>query len=274
MKYAIHKLKQILESDQILFPVEREHLERAISYLSDITQCTAPEWDLTVVPEWNKAKVKVGDGPWQKLNETMTASKIYETNQQLDADWKVRVDKLVEAASEPFLKSASSFDLELDRLVMEYGDEEKLKRDNPLIVVDPNGPYAKEFAIEQNRLDMEATNREEKEVGVVPTAMEFIETRSNLGVVPDELPVGYGCDYAGVVPIEEQLFKQGLIGNPQSFEAEGRFVVPVEIPLQYQTCKHGTAFRYHCDECDDDDLGELDTSKACRLDNPECESCS
>ena len=83
-------------------------VERAISYLSDLTQCT--EWEL---------------------------------NPELDGLIKIKT---------------------IDGLKVE------------------DGPYAKEFAIEQNRLDMEATNREEKKAGVVP----------------EELPVGYGCDYAGV----------------------------------------------------------------------------
>jgi hypothetical protein len=29
-------------------------------------------------------------------------------------------------------------------------------------------------------------------------------------------------------------------------------VVKEEIPVQFQTCKHGTAFRYACPECDDE----------------------
>lgn len=137
MKKAIEILK-----DAVAHKPDAD-VERAISYLSDLTQCTAPEWEL---------------------------------NPELDGLLKIKT---------------------IDGLKVE------------------DGPYAKEFAIEQNRLDMEATNREEKEAGVVPE----------------------------------------------------------EIPLQYQTCKHGTAFRYHCDECDDDDLGELDPTKACGFGDEGCTSC-
>lgn len=209
MKYAIHKLKQILESDQILFPVEREQIERAIFYLSDITQCTSEEWDLN--PELNGLlRIKTIDG--------------------------LKVE---------------------------------------------DGPYAKEFAIEQHRLDMEATNREEAALKPVVTQtfcvvdlarlctkpQTYVWTKKELWVEIDRRkPAGYSLDkveegsdsylrvatFKRIVPIEEQLYEQGLIGNPESFEVEGRFTVP-----------------------NDDDLGELDPTKACDLSKEGgCESCS
>lgn len=182
MKNAINELNAILESlrnNQKIDPSMDRHqrildIDKAVGYLSDLTQCTAEEW------------------------------------------------------------------------------EEKLKRDNPLIVVNPNGPYAKEFAIEQNRLDMEATNREESKLEPVVTQTFCVVDLARLCLKPQT--------YAWT---EKELRLEIDRRKPAGYSLD-KVEEGSDSYLRVATFKR----------IEDDDLGELDTSKACRLDNPECESCS